>query len=856
MRIIFIITLITTFFSQSYSSDINDGFIIQRHDKIVSESLHSLLSDVESQERIKAWIFFTDKGFSTVSEYDIRLNEAQNNLTERARARRLKTRGFYNLVDFKDIPVCEDYIAEIKSTGAKVRNVLRWFNAVTVEADIDQLNRIAEFHFVRMFKNISTANHSDKSLRQENPSGNYPVLNTTLDYGLSLSQLEQQNNIVAHELGFGGQDILVCMMDTGFLQDHISFENLINQGRLIAQWDFVNNDGDTDYDESQDVFYQAWHGTMVWSTIAGEVSGNLYGAAYQALYSLAKTETVTDELHSEEDNWAAGAEWADSLGADIISSSLGYRYAFDPPDTDYPYDNMNGDSTIVTQAADLAVYNGITVLTAMGNSGGFGAGSLIAPADGDSVISVGAVDSFDVITGFSSLGPTFDGRIKPEICARGQDVLCALTADMNDFTFSNGTSLSTPLSAGAAAILLSVHPNWTPMMVREALMMTATRPNAPGNTYGWGIIDVGKALYYHPAGDIVIDHEPLVYFPGELTDQIISAEISGGNGIDPSAVNLFWRSDDSQPFTRTSMTTTDNVNFEGIIPGQNNGTVHYYISADDNSGLNAVYPFAAPEKYFSVEVNSTLFIDSFENGRYYWKTSGTGGEWAITAEDAATGNISITDSPARYYNNNVELILTSNFSIPLTGCDSAIVIFSKKHDLQTNQDVVYLEISTDDGQTWQQLSPEITGFGPNFTPVGFHLNDYIGQDIKFRFRMITDNQITREGIYIDDFTVIWHTHTSVMDGSAPIPSRFEIGQNYPNPFNESTTIKFLLPEQSSVTLEIYDILGRKVETILPGEQQAGAHQLIWRSKDQPSGVYFYKLQAGENWGMKKMLLLK
>ena len=156
MRIIFILALIAIFFSLSYSSDIDDGLIIQRHDKLVSESLLGLLSIADSHERIKTWIFFTDKGFSTVSEYNIRLTETQNNLTERARTRRLKTRGFYNLVDFKDIPVCEEYIAEIKSTGAKVRNVLRWFNAVTVEADIDQLNRIVEFHFVRMFKNIST----------------------------------------------------------------------------------------------------------------------------------------------------------------------------------------------------------------------------------------------------------------------------------------------------------------------------------------------------------------------------------------------------------------------------------------------------------------------------------------------------------------------------------------------------------------------------------------------------------------------------------------------------------------------------------------------------------------------------
>ncbi|MCP4580405.1 MAG: S8 family serine peptidase [candidate division Zixibacteria bacterium] len=856
MRIIFILAVTLTLHIPVSSSDVADGFIVERDDKLVSESLTNLLREADSRIPIKAWIFFTDKGFSTLPEYDDKLTEAQNRLTERARARRLKARGFYNLVDYRDIPVFNEYIADIKSTGAKVRNVLRWFNAVTVEADIDQLNRIAKFSFIRIFKSISTADHSDRFIRQKNSSGSYLILNTTLDYGLSLSQLEQQNNIVAHELDFAGQGILICLMDTGFLQDHVSFENLINQDRLIAQWDFVNNDGDTDHDESQDVFYQAWHGTMAWSTIAGEVSGNLYGAAYGALYCLAKTESVEDELHSEEDNWAAGAEWADSLGADIISSSLGYRYAFDPPDTDYTYENMNGDATIVTQAADLAVYNGITVLTAMGNSGSFGAGSMIAPADGDSVISVGAVDSFGVITDFSSLGPTFDGRIKPEICARGQDVLCALTADMNDFTFSNGTSLSTPLSAGAAAVLLSIHSNWTPMMVREALMMTATRPDTPSNAYGWGIIDVGKALYYHPEGDIIIDHEPLVYFPGGQIDQTISAEISGGNGIDPSSVFSHWRTDDSQPFTQTAMTSSDNIHFEGVIPGQNSGTVHYYISADDNSGLNAVYPFAAPENYFSVAVSSTMFIDSFENGRYYWNTTGTAGQWAINAEHAATGNISITDSPARFYNNDAEILLTGNFSISLADCDSATVGFKARFDLQADRDFIYLETSIDDGQSWQQIGSPITGNRPSFMEYAYDLSEYLGHDVKFRFRMTTDNQTVREGIFIDDFTVIWHSHTSITDGATSMPSWFELGQNYPNPFNASTTIKYILAEQSLVTIEIYDILGRKLETINRGQQPTGEHQLIWHSKDQPSGVYFFKLQAGDFSETKRMLLLK
>jgi len=838
------------------ASDIQSQLAIPRDDGIVAQSLHNVIEKADENGRVKTWVFFTDKGFSTFSEYHEKLYKTEESLTERARKRRLKARGPYNLADFKDIPVYDGYIDMVKSTGAEIRNVLRWFNAVTVEADIEQLERIARFPFVRMFKNISSVNRSGELPPEARPRGDLPVINTTLDYGLSLSQLRQQNNIAAHELGFAGQDVLICMLDTGFLQDHVSFQPLISQGRLVAQWDFVNGDGNVDYDSTQDVFYQAWHGTMVWSTVAGEVSGFLYGPAYRSLYCLAKTESVTDELHSEEDNWAAGAEWADSLGADIISSSLGYRYAFDPPDTDYTYQGMNGDATIVTQAADLAVYNGITVLTAIGNSGGFGPGSLIAPSDGDSVIAVGAVDSFDVLTQFSSLGPTFDGRIKPEIVARGQDVLCALASDMNDFTFSNGTSLSTPLSAGAAAILLEAHPNWTPMMVREALMMTATQKDNPDNSYGWGIIDVGRALFYHPQGDIVIDHEPLVYFPSGQPEQEISAVISGGEGINSSAIYLYWRTDDSQPFNQVVMTTSDNLHYSGNIPGQDSGVVKYYIYAEDVNGIAAVYPFNAPDNYFSVEVGSTDFVDSFEEGRYYWTTSGSGGEWTLSAEDAAGGNLSITDSPARNYNNNADLILSSNFIIPLENADSAQAGFKAKYILQAGHDFLYFEISTDGGQNWLQLGSPLTGTQSGFVEISQGLDDYVGYSIRFRFRMSTDNSGVQDGVFIDDFEVSWHTVASSTNDDTPMPVRFEVGQNYPNPFNAATTIDYALPDAGLVQMEIFNILGQRVARPVDERREAGFHSYTWYAGGFPSGVYFYRIKTGDNSETRKMLFLK
>jgi len=834
-----------------------------RNQTLVESSLQEVLaaSFRQGNESIKAWIFFTDKGFLTDGEFLANLNGVQMNLTEAARNRRLIARGPENLVDFYDVPVYQNYIDQVLATGVELRRVLRWFNAVTVEASAAQLEQIADLEFVRAFKSISSARYPDDYVKEGGESPDFPVVATTLDYGPSLEQLEQINVTVAHELGFAGQDVLVCMMDTGYRQGHVAFQDAINEGRLIAQHDFINDDDDTDYDPNQDDESQPRHGTLTWSALGGQAPDNLYGPGYLADFCLAKTEDVTSERHIEEDNWAAAAEWADSLGASVISASLGYRYDFTPPDESYTYEDMNGDSTIVTQAADLAAYNGITVVTAQGNDGSLGPGSLIAPADGDSVIACGAVSSNDEITGFSGLGPTYDGRTKPEIDALGSGTACADPNDMNGFTSASGTSLSTPLAGGAAAVLLSAHPNWTPMMVREAMMMTATNTDNPDNEYGWGIIDVGKALYYHPEGDIVIEHEPLVYFPAGLDNNVINATITGGAGINPAAVYLLWRTDDAMQFTQAAMITGDNIHFEGIIPGLDDGYLQYYVYAEDVTGVGATYPYGGPEHYLTVNIDSTAFDDSFENGLYYWKSSGTNGQWAITAERAATGNISVTDSPYRNYNNNAELMLTSNFSIGLETAQSASVSFEARYILQSGQDMTYFEISTDDGQSWETVGSPLTGSRFAFEQTTIDLAEYLGHTVRFRFRLVTNASEARDGIHLDDFSVVWSAPVGVGDSEAPIPYVFNLGQNYPNPFNPSTRIYFSLAKSGQARLNIYDLLGRQVLILIDQVMAPGIHEVTWDGTDSfgnevASGIYLYKLETVGQVRVKRMLLLR
>ncbi|MCP4580465.1 MAG: S8 family serine peptidase [candidate division Zixibacteria bacterium] len=842
--------------------DSPDKLVQPKNEVMVQASLERTISAFKSDEVVKAWVFFTDKGFFNLSEYDINLQSAENALTERAKKRRLKARGLYNLVDFHDIPVYKYYIEEVVNTGAKLRRTLRWFNAVTIEADVATLNRIAQLPFIHKFKPVSSSRLPEDYTKETKVNIDIPlVATTTLEYGMSQLQLEQINTTVAHELGFAGQDVLVCMLDTGYKIGHIAFQDAMNEERMLAQYDFINNDDNTDYDPSQDGENQARHGTLCWSALGGQSAGNLYGPAYQADFILGKTEDTQGEYHGEEDNWAAAAEWADSLGADVISTSLGYRYSFDYPDEDYEYSDMNGDNTIVTMAADMAVQRGISVAAALGNDGSLGGGSLIAPADGDSVIGVGAVNEADEIASFSAWGPTYDGRTKPDISARGVSTVCADPSDLNGFSSASGTSLSTPLVGGALAVLLSAHPNWTPMMVLEALKASGHYTDFPDNHYGWGILDVGEALFYHPEGDIIVDHEPMIFFPAGLDNNIISAIITGGADINNSEVYLYWRTDYAEEFIQSQMIAGGEDYFEAVVPGLDEGFMQYYIYAEDVNGIYTTYPYGGPDNFLEVQINSTEFFDSFENGLYYWMTEGTFGNWSVTAERSATGNVSVADSPYRNYYNDAELTLTSKFKLDLYDAEAASVSFEARHILQTNLDMVYFEVSTDDGVSWEAPGPVITGSQFNFAETEIDLADYLGSSLRFRFRMVTDGSSPRDGINIDDFYLDWEAPTDIADGDRNIPQRFSLNQNYPNPFNPSTIIGFSLAKPGLVNLDIYDLLGKKVKTLQSGNLASGGHEIIWDGTDDSgddvaSGVYLYKLDTGETSQVERMTLLR
>lgn len=453
-----------------------------------------VMSGSNSELTSKVWVFFEDKSIPSQAE-----KKSIIALMDENRLIRRQKVSIHDSVTTFDLPVHEDYIEAVTNTGVKLQKVSKWLNAVSVIGSERQLAMLDGLSFVKKIKPVQSFRRSQPSPKPIRSKSARKAIQS-LDYGNAQSQIEQINCDMVHNAGYNGEGIRILVMDTGFSLEHDVFDSL----NLIAEWDFVNDDSITANQTTQEEQNnQHNHGTMVLSAMAANLPGFLIGPAFKSEYLLAKTEMVADEIQVEEDNYVAGLEWGEINGADVVSTSLGYLDW-------YQYEDLNGDVAVTTIAVDIAAQLGMVCVTAAGNEGNSDWYFIIAPADADSVISVGAVNSNGAIASFSSHGPTYDGRIKPEVCARGIATACASPAGKG-YTAASGTSLATPLVGGAAALILDAHPDWTPMMVREAMMQTASQANMPDNNYGYGIINVWDAINYSAFQSADSDLVPLKY---------------------------------------------------------------------------------------------------------------------------------------------------------------------------------------------------------------------------------------------------------------------------------------------------------------------------------------------------------
>lgn len=546
--------------------------------------------DNTSNEQFTVWVYFNDKGPNSTQK----LSNPLSIVTQRSLDRRSKVKPAGELLDYTDIPVYEGYISSLASSVIKIKNKTKWLNAVSVIATREQINTISNYESVKQvelverFKAVNDVIENNAVISSDQS----PVFTTTdepladtFSYGTmsAVTQITQIKVNVVHNQGIKGQGVLIANFDAGF--SNLTHEAFTTYPMNIQNtYDFQNHTVNLTGNS---------HGTATLCLVGGYKPGKMIAPAYGSTFALARTEVDPTETPVEMDNWIAAAEWADSLGADIITSSLGYL-EFDSPFTSYTWQDMNGNTLPITIAADLAVNKGIIVSNSAGNNGTDVHNTLGGPADGDSVLTVGAVTSTGTRSSFSSIGPTTDipPRIKPDVMAMGSNNYYASTTG-NNYTNGSGTSFSCPLTSGVCALILSANKDLTPLQVRGILRKFASNTNSPNNNIGWGIINaelsVDSARKMDNTAPVIQHTQP---FSNTTNNGVITmkAKITD-NGIirnwnNETPLIYFRKSTDNggtwSAYTAAAQTTMSNDTFSFNITGSTNGTrVEYYFAAQD-----------------------------------------------------------------------------------------------------------------------------------------------------------------------------------------------------------------------------------------------------------------------------------
>lgn len=471
------------------------------------------VASVKAQTFPKFWIQLKDKSGTPYS-----ISTPTAFLTPKS----VQRRTTYNIaVTQSDLPVTPAYVNLIDGvTDVRVLYASKWLNAIAIEvtnlnatAITTATNAVNSFSFVQGSNPVNKFKIVlEKELEVDLNAGMNRSQGSTMPltvYGGAYWQAKQLRVDCIHYHGYRGQGMTIAVLDAGFQNANTLpvFDSLFARGGVLGTRDFVAG-GNSVYEDNQ-------HGTMVLSCMAGIVPNVIVGTAPRADYWLLRTEDAATETPSEEYNWIRGAEFADSVGADILTTSLGYT-TFDNAAYNHNYAGLNGKTYPMSKAATMAARKGMFVLNSAGNDGGSAWQFIGVPADADSICTVGAIDSLYNVANFSSKGPTSDGRIKPDLCSRGANAYVA--NPFGGFGPGNGTSFSCPIMAGAIACFWQKHNNFNNMKVLDTLRKTASYGNSPNNSIGYGVPD----MCFIPVGINEIQKEAVRFhvFPNPFSNKI------------------------------------------------------------------------------------------------------------------------------------------------------------------------------------------------------------------------------------------------------------------------------------------------------------------------------------------------
>ncbi|MBK8227994.1 MAG: S8 family serine peptidase [Flavobacteriales bacterium] len=428
------------------------------------------------------WVQFTDKDATPFT-----VGEPQEFLSARSIMRR-QDQGI--AIGPSDLPVAPAYISAVLATGeVQLINRSKWFNAVTIRtSDIDALDAIGQLPFVSSIRTTRRLFLPPQPLEKFTLEAPPPMVSRggqPEDYGWSWTQISMLNGHELHALDAKGQGMLIGVLDSGFedTDSLAAFADLRAREGIVLTRDMVNHDGDV-YDDH-------WHGRSVLSCMTGVLPGYLQGTAPLADYALVRTEEVAFEMPVEEDNWIAGAELLDSLGCDVLNTSLGYT-TYDDSLLSHTYPELDGATTRISIAAGMAAQKGMIPVQSAGNNGWSAWHHISAPADAFDILAVGAVGENELHAGFSAFGPSADGRVKPDVMAMGAGAI-GLRLEGDSVAAINGTSFSSPILAGLVACLWQLHPQRTAHDVMDAVRRSAHLYLTPNDSMGYGIPDFMQA---------------------------------------------------------------------------------------------------------------------------------------------------------------------------------------------------------------------------------------------------------------------------------------------------------------------------------------------------------------------------